>query len=466
MGYKTYTCPFARTCGGCEWLAVPYPIQLKRKEASLLELFSDLIQADKPVVEPLIGMDEPRAYRHKAAGVFVPRGKGGFKVRCGLYSAGTHRVVCVDECLVEDKLARALLHDVANLAQKMHIRAYQEDTGRGVLRHGIVRSGYATNDVMLTLVANTPNLPHEKEFVQELTCLYPQLTCLALNVNQRRTNAMLGQKTRILYGKKTMRDRLLGCTFEIGPTSFYQTNPAQTEVLYAKALEYAGVDIGNNTPQGKNKNTCEYMSPLASGAIRTDTLPGLDSANLTSPLASGAIGTDSLPLSSDKVYTKRILDSYCGAGTIGICLAKHSNNIQVTGVESIAGAVKNARVNARLNEVEDRCSFVAKDATAYLKELARKFKDGRLGVNRAQHIYPVFDTVIMDPPRAGSTPEFLDAIAALGVPNVVYVSCNPVTQVRDIAHLRTHGYKLTRLASVDMFPHTKHVETVALMSRE
>ena len=387
MGYKTYTCPIARDCGGCEWLAVPYPIQLRRKQEQVEGLLGEMARQDGAEVEPIRGTDEPVRYRHKAATPFA-HARGG-RVRCGFYAAGTHRIVPCDECLVEDPRARTILNAVARVAERLHIPPYDEDRGTGVLRHAVVRCGWKTDDVLLTLVSRVPELRDERRVVDELDAACPDVTSIVLNVNDRRTNAILGRRSRTLRGPGIMHDELLGCRFEIGPTSFYQTNPAQTEVLYELALD------------------------------------GLDDATTA-------------------------LDAYCGTGTIGICAAARRDGLHVTGVEQVAAAIASAERNARANDVADRCRFVAADATSWM---AREGRD--------QH----FDVVIMDPPRAGSTPEFLAGAAALEPRRIVYVSCNVVTQARDLEVLRARGYHLTRVAPVDMFPHTKHVECVVTLER-
>ena len=387
MGYRTYTCPIARDCGGCEWLAVPYPIQLRRKQEQVEELLGAMAGADGAELEAIRGMDEPLRYRHKAATPFAHGARG--RVRCGFYAAGTHRIVPCETCLVEDERARRILNSVARVAERLHIPPYDEDRGVGVLRHAVVRCGWKTEDVLLVLVTRVDELRDPGRLVSELRAACPEITSIVQNVNDRRTNAILGRRCRTLYGPGVMHDRLLGCTFEIGPTSFYQTNPEQTEVLYRLALE-------------------------------------------------GVAGS------------ARVLDAYCGTGTIGICAACESEDMHVTGVEQVAGAVACARRNAEANGVADRCIFVAADATEWM---AREGARGR------------FDAVIMDPPRAGSTPEFLAGVAALAPERVAYVSCNVVTQARDLELLRGHGYRLERVTPVDMFPHTRHVESVVTLRR-
>ena len=401
MGYKTPTCSIARSCGGCEWLSVPYPIQLKRKQAQVEELLAPLASINNVTIEPIRGMDKPLAYRHKAATPFAP-GKGR-TVRSGFYASGTHKIIASKECLVEDGQARAILNDVAYLAGQFNIHAYQEDRGKGALRHGVVRCGYATDDVMLVLVVNGQHLPCEQEFVAALRKAHPELTSIFLNVNQKRTNAILGRETRLLWGSTSMSDKLLGCTFEIGPTSFYQTNPQQTEVLYQLAIDGA-----------------------LAGSKLTD-------AEQTSKL--------------------RVLDAYCGTGTIGLCLAHAAEaqgiNLLLTGVDQVENNIQMARRNARNNKLQ--AGFICDDATRYMQALA---KDGQN-----------FDVIILDPPRAGSTPAFLKATAQLAQKKIVYVSCNVVTQARDLKVLLDSGFAIERVTPVDMFPHTKHVECVVVLSR-
>ena len=390
MGFRTYTCPIARSCGGCEWLAVPYPIQLRRKQELVGELLGQMAEQDGAAIDEIAGMDEPLAYRHKAATPFAPGGKGGKKVRSGFYAAGTHRIVACEACLAEKDGLRAILNDVGAIAQKLGIAAYNEDAHTGHLRHAIVRAGYATEDVLLTLVTREQQLPRADKLVDALVEEHPELTGVVQNINDKRTNAMLGRACRTLWGSATMHDALLGCTFAITSTSFYQTNPAQTEVLYRLAREGAGLAAG-----------------------------------------------------------QRVLDAYCGCGTIGICAAAQCAGIEVVGVERDAGGVAMACDNARANGVVDRVRIERADATVWMTRAAR---DGER-----------FDAVIMDPPRAGSTPEFIEACAALKPGRVVYVSCNPVTQARDLGLFREKGYRIERISPVDMFPHTKHVETVVTL---
>ena len=429
MGYKTPTCSIARSCGGCEWLSVPYPIQLKRNQAQVEELLAPLASINNVTIEPIRGMDEPLAYRHKAATPFAP-GKGR-AIRSGFYASGTHKIIASKECLVEDDRARAILNDVAYLAGQFNIHAYQEDRGKGALRHGVVRCGYATNDVMLVLVVNGQHLPHEQEFIAALRKAHPELTSIFLNVNQKRTNAILGRETRLLWGSTSMSDKLLGCTFEIGPTSFYQTNPQQTEVLYQLAID--GALASSELADAEPADTAQAGAALTGASTQT----------VTSAQATTSAQTNNL----------RVLDAYCGTGTIGLCLAHAAQaqgiNLLLTGVDQVENNIQMARRNARNNKLE--AEFICDDATRYMQALA---KDGQN-----------FDVIILDPPRAGSTPTFLKATAQLAQKKIVYVSCNVVTQARDLKVLLDSGFAIERVTPVDMFPHTKHVECVVVLSR-
>ncbi|MCH3942623.1 MAG: 23S rRNA (uracil(1939)-C(5))-methyltransferase RlmD [Atopobiaceae bacterium] len=390
MGYRTYTCPIAKSCGGCEWLAVPYPIQLKRKQAAVEALFADVVSADHARLLPIVGMAEPVAYRHKAATPFAPGTHG--RIRSGFYASGTHRIVPCARCLVEAPLCRETLNAVARAAEDLNVPAYDEDAGKGLLRHAIVRAGWKTDDLLLTIVTNGQALRHAESFLKALAGLAPHVTGIVQNVNQRRTNAMLGPESSPLSGPGTMHDQLLGCTFEIGPTSFYQTNPEQTEPLYRAAID----------------------------GLRLE--PGM-----------------------------RLLDAYCGIGSIGICAARATPGVEVVGVEKGRDAVACARRNAEANGLAGRARFVAADATAYMRD-AKKAGAG-------------YDAVVLDPPRTGSTVTFLDGVCSLAPARVAYVSCNPETQARDVALLRRGGYVLDSLQAVDLFPHTRHVESVAILSR-
>ncbi|MGO5362246.1 23S rRNA (uracil(1939)-C(5))-methyltransferase RlmD [Collinsella bouchesdurhonensis] len=399
-------CPVMRACGGCEWLNLPYRKQLTRKQHAMEELFGPLIaELDLDCsVEPVRGMGanagdtgkiaSPRGFRHKAASPFAPAGKN--HIASGFFARGTHRIVGVPDCCVEAPGARAILNSVARAAEACHIPAYEEDQCRGLLRYAIVRMGYHTEEVMLTIITRERRMPHYRQFITALQNIDERITTVAQNINPKMTNAILGGESHILAGRARMRDRLLSCTFEISPTAFYQTNPEQTEVLYQLAID--GMD-------------------LKPGDV--------------------------------------LLDAYCGSGTIGMCAAAEAKaagvDITLLGIERNHFGVRDAVRNAEVNDLCDRSRFIEADATEYLQHAAR----------RGEHV----DVLALDPPRAGSTLAFIEAACAMAPRRIVYISCNPYTQERDLRLFAQGGYRMIRMTPVDMFPHTSHVETVAVLTR-
>lgn len=397
-------CSIMRACGGCTALNRPYKKQLAAKQAAMEELFAELCEREGIAVDPIRGMGvtlgdpgkypAPRGFRHKAATPFAPGKEGA--VRCGFFERGTHKIVAVPECPVEAPGARQILNGVAREAERLHIPAFNEDKHLGLLRYAVVRCGWRTDQVMVTLVTAQRDLPHAQEFFEAVAALNPHIVTVAQNINGRPGNAILGEETRIVYGAECMRDQLLGCEFDISPTAFYQTNPQQTELLYQLAID--GMD-------------------LQQGDV--------------------------------------LMDAYCGSGTIGLCAAKDAQNkgigIMLLGVERNPAGIADARRNAELNGLTRSAWFMADDATDYILDAA----DNNERV----------DVLSIDPPRAGSTPDFLEAACALKPRRITYISCNPVTQERDLHQLLDGGYRLLKITPVDMFPHTDHTETVAVLER-
>lgn len=398
-------CSIMKACGGCTALNRPYKKQLAAKQAAMEELFAELCEREGITVDPIRGMGvtlgdpgkypAPRGFRHKAATPFAPGKEGA--VRCGFFERGTHKIVAVPECPVEAPGARQILNGIAREAERLHIPAFNEDKHLGLLRYAVVRCGWRTDQIMVTLVTAQRDLPHAQEFSEAVAALDPHIVTVAQNINGRPGNAILGEETRIVHGAECMRDQLLGCDFDISPTAFYQTNPQQTELLYQLAID--GMD-------------------LRQGDV--------------------------------------LMDAYCGSGTIGLCAAKGAQDkgigIMLLGVERNPAGIADARRNAELNGLTRSAWFMADDATDYILDAA----DNNERV----------DVLSIDPPRAGSTPEFLEAACALKPRRITYISCNPVTQERDLHQLLDGGYRLLKITPVDMFPHTDHTETVAVLSRK
>ncbi len=376
-------CQYARKCGGCQYQGIPYEKQLKKKQKQVEELLAGMCK-----VEPILGMEHPLHYRNKVSAAFARLRNG--TIISGAYKAGTHEVVNITKCQIEDKRADAIIQDIKGMLRSFKIKIYDEDSQYGLLRHVMVRIGHVSGEVMVVLVLASPVLPSKNNFVKALRKLHPEISTIVLNVNEKKTSMVLGTRNITLYGRGYIEDTLCGLTFRISPSSFYQINSKQTEVLYSKAMEYANIT-------GK----------------------------------------------------ERVIDAYCGIGTIGMTAAKQAK--EVIGVELNKSAIKDAITNAKRNEIKN-IIFYNQDAGEFMQELAEK--DEKI------------DVVLMDPPRSGSTTEFLDALASLAPKRVVYVSCNPETLARDLKYIAKKGYQLMKCQPVDMFPFTDDCENVVLMERK
>ena len=375
-------CPAEKRCGSCQYLHLSYEQQLKIKEEKLKELLKGICP-----LKGMLGMKHPYHYRNKVHSVFGCDRKG--RPVSGIYEEGTHNIVSVKTCLIEDQKADEILETIRQLLPSFKIRHYDEDTGYGLLRHVLIKRGFATNQIMVVLVTASPVFPSKNNFVKALLSHHPEITTVIQNVNGRGTSMVLGEKEHVLYGLGYIEDELCGCTFRISSKSFYQVNPAQTEVLYQKALELAGL-TGEET----------------------------------------------------------VIDAYCGIGTIGIIASKQAK--KVVGVELNPDAVRDAIKNAKRNNVNN-ISFYCNDAGKFMVKMAAEKQKA--------------DVVIMDPPRSGSTKEFMDSIAVLTPGRIIYVSCGPDTLARDLRYFKTLGYETKEGWGVDLFPWTRHVETVCLLSK-
>ena len=294
-------CQYAKKCGGCDYQGLSYEKQLKEKQEYVRKNVGEFCK-----VLPIIGMEHPYHYRNKVHAVF-DIAKGG-SVISGVYKAGTHDVVNIDSCRIEDETADAIIHDIRGLLRSFKIKTYDEDTGYGLLRHVLVRRGFHSGEVMVVLVLGSPILPSKNNFVKALRKLHPEITTVVLNVNDKKTSMVLGEKETVIYGKGYIEDTLCGCTFRISPKSFYQVNPVQTEILYTKAIEYAGLT-------GK----------------------------------------------------ERIVDAYCGIGTIGLIAALKAK--EVISVELNRDAVRDAVTNAKRNDIKN-VQFYNADAGQFMVEMA------------------------------------------------------------------------------------------------
>ena len=380
---KQSKCKYSERCGGCMYMDKEYQEQLEIKQKIVEKLM-------KPFgsVLPIAGMEVPYRYRNKVHAVISGGGKG--EIYAGTYEAGTHRVVDVENCMIDNEEADAIIRTIAGLMKSFKFVPYNEDTGRGFLRHILVRTARATGQIMVVLVVADKVFPSKNNFVKALLKAHPSITTIVANLNSRRTSMVLGDNEQVLYGKGYIEDELCGCRFKLSPRSFYQINPVQTEILYRLAVEYAGLT-----------------------------------------------GSES------------VIDAYSGIGTIGIIASKRAAN--VTGIELNADAVKDAVINLRLNSCKN-ANYIHGDAGEFM---LREAAAGRS-----------CDIVFMDPPRGGSSREFLEALVKLSPKKVIYISCNPETLTADLKYLTKKGYKMDKCRPVDMFPWTGSIECVALLSHK
>ncbi len=374
-------CPHYNECGGCQLQHMSYEGQSKFKQDTVEKLM-------KPYgkVNPIITMEKPYDYRNKIHATYAYGNRTD--IISGFYEEYSHRVIPIERCIIQDPKADEINATIRELMKSFKMKPYEVERGQGFLRHVLIKTGLATKEVMVVLVTGTNVFPSKNNFVKALLKKHPEITTIVMNINNKKTSMVLGDRENILYGKGTIKDILCGCTFNISPKSFYQINPIQTHKLYSKAIEMA--DFKEN---------------------------------------------------------EVVMDAYSGIGTIGLILSKNVKS--VIGVELNRDAVKDSILNAKINNIKN-VRFQEGDAGEFMVKMADA--GGKL------------DTVMMDPPRSGSNEQFLASLVKISPKKVIYISCNPVTQARDLEYLTKHGYKVDEIQPVDMFPQTYHVETIAKLS--
>lgn len=390
-GREKQVCPVAHLCGGCSWQHITYPLQLEWKKRIVIEALSRIARIETCEVRDCLPSPDVTGYRNK---VEVPVAHQGGRVVAGFYKPYTHEVVPSDECQLEHPLAREIIFRMLAEVESRRYSIYDERTGKGLVRHLMVRVAPGTGERMAVIVANGFSLPGEAGFAASLTSGIDGLVSVVLNTNRERTNIILGQKNKVLQGKYHIEDLFgdddLGrLRFRISPLSFYQVNSPQAARLYRIALDAASLGGG------------------------------------------------------------LVLDVYSGIGTITLFAAKQAS--LAVGIEEVGDAVRDAKVNARLNGIQN-VRFYEGRAERILGSVLREF-------GRPQ-------AIILDPPRGGAEEGALLAIARSRPNAIVYVSCNPATLARDLITLGAEGYRPEWVQPIDMFPMTSHVETVCLMSRK
>lgn len=300
---KMGICPYAKACGGCDYQGISYEEQLKKKQSYMDKIMKPYCKAAL-----IVGMEQPLHYRHKVHAVFDCTRRG--QIVAGSYRKNTHEVVDIECCQIEEEESDAIIRDIKGMLKSFKIKTYDEDTGYGLLRHVLVRKGYHTGQIMVVLVLASPILPSKNNFVKALRKNHPDISTVVINVNDKKTSMVLGERNITVYGKGFIEDELCGCRFGISPNSFYQVNPKQTELLYEKAISCAGLT-------GKEK----------------------------------------------------VIDAYCGTGTIGLIASRRAK--EVIGVELNKDAVRDAISNAKRNGIRN-IRFYNEDAGKFMVHMAEK----------------------------------------------------------------------------------------------
>ena len=373
-----------KECGGCQIQELDYKEQLNLKTNEVKQVITRIGKLDDVVVNDALGMEEPFRYRNKAQ--FPIQKVDGVPV-IGFYKKKSHDIIPTDNCIIQHDVNDKIIKIIKTYIRAYKVSIYDEKTHTGVLRHLVTKVGFTTKEVMVVLVANGRKLPYLNELASVLKENIPGFKTLVVNVNREKTNVILGNENRIIYGDGKINDNIGDLVFEISPLSFFQVNPVQTEVLYNKVLEYA--NLGEN----------------------------------------------------DTVF-----DIYCGIGTISLFLAQKAK--KVYGIEIVEEAIKDAKKNAEINKLDNVEFYVGKAEDV----VPNMYKQGK----RA-------NVVVVDPPRKGCDEKVLDTIISMQPDRVVYVSCNPSTLARDLNYLDERGYKCLEIQPVDMFPHSVHIENVALI---
>lgn len=397
-------CPIYRQCGGCQIQAMEYQKQLEFKEKKVKNnlirigcFHKDLIEK---VMEPIVGMANPYRYRNKAQYPVSTDNEG--KIITGFYAGGTHSIIPSTECYLGVEENQRILEGILDYMEQNKITSYDEKSGQGLVRHILIRTGFASGEIMVCLIINAESakrLPKPEKLIEKLKKI-PGVTSVSVNLNTERTNVIMGSRVITLWGSPTIKDILHvekedgkgeGLTFYISPLSFYQVNPVQTEKLYGLALDYA-----------------------------------------------------------DLTGEETVWDLYCGIGTISLFMATRAK--QVYGVEVIPQAIEDAKENAARNGLSNTQFFVGRAEEVLPQKYAQE------GIRA--------DVIVVDPPRKGCDEACLSTMLKMSPKRIVYVSCDSATLARDLKVLYDGGYELVKVRAVDQFPGTVHVETVVLMSRD
>ncbi len=403
-------CRCHRQCGGCQIQAMDYQAQLAFKQNKvrnhLIRIGGLAAKEADRVMEPIVGADNQFHYRNKAQ---FPIGmdKNG-KLVAGFYAGRTHDIIPNTDCALGVKENKEVLECILGYMKDNGVTAYDEKTGKGIVRHVLIRKGFDSGELMVCLVVNDSGnekgecLPEMGKLLGELTQI-KGMASISVSVNREKTNVIMGEEVHTLWGKDAIMDTLhlvetesfcrtgKGLAFCISPLSFYQVNSLQAEKLYSLVLEYA-------------------------------------------------------QLSGKEI----VWDLYCGIGTISLFLAAAAK--QVYGLEEVSQAIEDAKRNAERNHIENVEFFVGKAEDV----LVEAYERGGISA----------DVIVVDPPRKGCGPEVLETMVRVKPSRIIYVSCDSATLARDLRVLCDGGYRVERVRAIDQFSQTVHVETVVLIQRK
>lgn len=381
----TPDCPYFGQCGGCDFRHMDYTEELSLKRQRVADALERIGGISVPELF-ITGAEMQDGYRSK---VQFPVGTKHGSPVAGFYRARTHDVISAQSCRLQPECAERLKKAVLGWMERFHIPAYDEKTHTGLVRHIYLRYGFQSGQALCCVVLNAQKTPHGEELRRAILDAVPETAGIVVSFNDRRGNTILGSREEVLYGTGRIEDTLCGLRFQLSARSFYQIHHNQAEKLYAAAVRLAG-------------------------------------------------------LTKDS----RVLDLYCGAGTITLCLAREAG--KAYGVEVVDAAIADAKKNAVRNSIEN-VEFFCADAGQAAQEFARRGE--------------TLDVIVVDPPRKGVSADVIDAMLCMSPERIVYVSCDPATLARDVKLLCAGGYRLQHAECFDLFPRCAHVETVCLLSK-
>lgn len=380
-------CTIYEKCGGCQLQHMTYAAQLKAKKDIVKQAFERYTSIKNLPIHDTIGMDEPWNYRNKSQ-LQIGEKKGNYMA--GLYAAKSHQLIELTNCPVQHPDTNKVTEKVKRILQQLRIPVYKERTHSGIVRTVVVRTSFYTKEVQVVIVTATKILPKKEKIITEITQQLPNVTSIVQNINTEKTSVIFGNETIVLAGNETITEKLGSFSFDLSARAFFQLNPVQTVTLYNEAKKVAQL-TGN----------------------------------------------------------EKVVDAYCGVGTIGLWLADGAK--EVRGMDVIKESVMDAQENMKKHGVE-HATYVVGKAETWLPKWKKEGFDP--------------DVIVVDPPRTGCDKTFLQTVIDMKPKRFVYVSCNPSTLAKDVDYLMKRGFELKSVQPVDMFPQTAHVECVVLMSRK